>query len=140
VLTQIMGEFELGVDQGDSYKVRWPRIGPDDDRSLRISVDVSEGTVFRVMHGHPDDQIESARRVTRSAVEMLDGEPAGGFVYDCACREIILRERFDTAVEAIDSELGAPFCGFETYGETCLRKGQTSGFHNTTTVVLLFPE
>lgn len=140
LLTQIMGEFELGVDQGDSYKVRWPRIDPNDEQSLRFSVDIPEGTVFRVMHGHPDDQIESARRVTRSAVEMLEGKPAGGFVYDCACREIILGERFDAAVEAIDSELGAPFCGFETYGETCLRKGQTSGFHNTTTVVLLFPE
>jgi len=138
-MTRVMGEFEFGVDQGDSYKVRWPRMGADGDGSLQFAVDIPEGTVFRVMHGHPDEQVASARRVTREALGMLEGAPAGGFIYDCACREIILGERFGEAVDAIDAELGAPFCGFETYGETCLRKGQTSGFHNTTTVVLLFP-
>ncbi|WP_181687399.1 FIST signal transduction protein [Halorhabdus salina] len=139
VLTKVMGEFEFGVDQGDSYKVRWPRVEDPEKRELTFAVDIPEGTVFRVMHGHPDDQITSAGGVARSAVEMLDGDPAGAFVYDCACREIILDDRFDDAVAAIDDELGVPFCGFETYGETCLRKGETSGFHNTTTVVLLFP-
>jgi methyl-accepting chemotaxis protein len=139
VMTRVMGEFEFGVDQGDSYKVRWPRMGAQGDGSLQFAVDIPEGTVFRVMHGHPDDQVASARRVAREALDMLDSAPAGGFVYDCACREIILGEHFSEAVDAIDAELDAPFCGFETYGETCLRKGQTSGFHNTTTVVLLFP-
>lgn len=139
-LVQVMGEFEFGVDQGDDYKVRWPQIVGPESRSLEFAVDVPVGTVMRVMHGHPDDQIESARRAARSAVESLDGPPAGGFVYDCACRAIILGERFGEAVDAIDAEIGAPFCGFETYGETCLRKGQMSGFHNTTTVMILFPE
>ena len=139
-LVQVMGEFEFGVDQGDGYKVRWPQVVGPESRSLKFAVDVPAGTVMRVMHGHPDDQIESARRTARAAVEGLDGPPAGGFVYDCSCREIILGDRFGEAVAAIDAEVGAPFCGFETYGETCLRKGQMSGFHNTTTVMILFPE
>ena len=34
---------------------------------------------------------------------------------------------------------GAPIAGFETYGEIAMDLGQSSGFHNTTTVVLAFP-
>jgi methyl-accepting chemotaxis protein len=33
-----------------------------------------------------------------------------------------------------------PVAGFETYGEIALDVGDMSGFHNTTTVVLAFPE
>jgi methyl-accepting chemotaxis protein len=35
---------------------------------------------------------------------------------------------------------GAVLAGFETYGEIALDVGDMSGFHNTTSVVLAFPE
>ena len=35
---------------------------------------------------------------------------------------------------------GAALAGFETYGEIALDVGDMSGFHNTTSVVLAFPE
>jgi len=35
---------------------------------------------------------------------------------------------------------GVPLAGFETYGEIALAAGDMSGFHNTTSVVLAFPE
>jgi len=32
---------------------------------------------------------------------------------------------------------GIPLIGFETYGEIAMEIGQLSGFHNTTTVIML---
>lgn len=143
LLQRIMCEFEFGIDQGDGrYKMRWPWV-EDDYRVLRFALDIPEGTVFRVMHGTSDAQIESAREAAETAVEKAETESAGiagAFVYDCACRGIVLGEEFPVAVEAIADELEVPFVGFETYGEMCMGLGQFSGFHNTTTVILLLPE
>ena len=45
------------------------------------------------------------------------------------------------AVKGISEELGGvALAGFETYGEIALDVGDMSGFHNTTSVVLAFPE
>lgn len=140
-LTKVMGEFEFGIDQGRAYKIRWPRVEVMESGALHFAVEIPEGTVFRVMHGTGEKQIESAREASREAMENAEGtEIAGAFVYDCACREIILGDEFPAAVDAIDEELGVPFSGFETYGEMCMQMGQLSGFHNTTTVLMLLPE
>lgn len=138
---RIMGEFEFGIDQGDDYKIRWPQVADIDGGSIEFAVDIPEGTTFRVMYGSPDAQVDSARSAAREAVDIADGRAmAGGFVYDCACREIILGDRFGEAVDAMADVLDMPFVGFETYGEMCMQVGEMSGFHNTTSVVLLLPE
>lgn len=139
-LGQLMCEFEFGIDQGGRHKMRWPWV-EDDDGTLHFSLDIPEGTVFRVMHGTSDAQVESARDAARRAKEKAEGTPmAGAFIYDCACRGIVLGEEFPTAVNVMADELDLPFTGFETYGEMCMGLGQFSGFHNTTTVVMLLPE
>ena len=141
LLQQILCEFEFGIDQGGRHKMRWPWVEAETGDTLHFAVDVPEGTVLRVMHGTDDNQIESARTTARRAVEAAgDTAVAGGFVYDCACRGIVLGDRFPEAIAEIDDELGLPFAGFETYGEMCMGPGQFSGFHNNTTVVLLLPE
>lgn len=138
-LMRLTGEFEFGIDQGEAYKMRWPRVEDTDAGTLRFAVEIPEGTVFRVMHGGKEAQIQSAREAAREAVSLADGDPlAGAFIYDCACREIILGDEFGTAVDAMDEELDVPFCGFETYGEISMQLGQMSGFHNTTTVIMAF--
>lgn len=137
-IREIMGAYELGIDQGGTYKIRWPRV-TDDDGALHFAVAIPEGTVLRVTYGSPENQIRSARQTVRNAVADANAEIAGAFVYDCACREIILGDRFPEAVDAMSDELEAPLCGYETYGETCLQLGQHSGFHNTSTVVVLLP-
>ena len=61
-------------------------------------------------------------------------------MFDCICRNLILRDGFKDAVTAMSEELGnVPIAGFETYGEIALDAGDMSGFHNTTSVVLAFP-
>lgn len=139
LLQEILCEFEFGIDQGAQYKMRWPWI-EDEAGAMQFAVDIPEGTVLRVMHGRPDAQIESAAETARRALrDAGDVEIAGGFIYDCACRGIVLGDEFDAAVDAMASELPVPFVGFETYGELCMGPGQLSGYHNTTTVALLLP-
>ncbi|MBV0901874.1 FIST signal transduction protein [Haloarcula salina] len=139
-LYMLLGAYEFGIDQGDAYKIRWPRASVAEEGALKFAVDIPEGTVLRVMYGSRADQIESAGRAAREAVELSDSDLAGGFVYDCACREFVLQDAFSEAVDAIDDGLSAPFAGFETYGELCMQMGQLSGFHNTSTVLFAFPE
>ncbi|RQH00713.1 FIST signal transduction protein [Natrarchaeobius oligotrophus] len=140
LLQEILCEFEFGINQGTQYKMRWPWI-EDEDGAMHFTVDVPEGTVLRVMHGRPEAQIESAGETIRRALaDAGDVTMAGGFIYDCACRRIVLGDEFDAAVEEMATELSLPFVGFETYGEICMGPGQFSGYHNTTTVALLFPE
>jgi len=138
---RLMGEFEFGIDQGDGYKIRWPGVADVETGALEFAVDIPEGLVFRVMHGEPDDQIASAREAVAEALELAgDREMAGGFIFDCACREIILGDRFGEAVDTMNETLDLPLTGFATYGEIAMQMGQMTGFHNTTTVVMLLPD
>ncbi len=67
-------------------------------------------------------------------------EVAGAVVFDCSCRGLILGDEFSSAVSAMRAEMpGIPFIGFETYGEICMNANEFSGFHNTTSVVMLIP-
>jgi len=139
-LFKLLGFFEFGINQGDSYKIRWPRIHDGEAGNLQFTVGIPEETVFRVMESTVDSQIESARATAVTADELASQQYAGGFIYDCACREIILQDEFGTAVEAMSDELEAPFIGFETYGEMYIEMGQASGAHNTSTVIQLLPK
>jgi len=139
-LYMLMGAYEFGIDQGGTYKIRWPRVAVESTGALRFAVDIPEGTVLRVMYGSRAEQIRSARRAADDALARSEGDIAGAFVYDCACREIILQDAFADAVAEIADGLSAPLAGFETYGELCMQRGQLSGFHNTTTVIFALPE
>lgn len=141
VQRQLIGDTGFGIDQGDGYKVRGPWVEDQEAGSIGFSVEVPEGTVLRVMCSGPDDQVDAAHEVATEAVELADGrEMAGAFVYDCVCRRSILGDRFGDAVAAMDEAFDVPFTGFATFGEMAMQMGQTSGYHNTTTVALLLPK
>lgn len=129
-----------GDEPEPEYKIRWPGLTSTTDGPLEFAVDIEGDDELRVMHSGDQNQIESVRRAAREAVDQGDTGVAGGFVYDCICRAAILGDDFEQTVEAIDEELGAPFAGFETYGEICMNMSDMSGFHNTTSVVMLLPE
>lgn len=132
-------QYEAGLAAGSGYKIRAPlsRSGG----SISFACEVPEGAVIRITESDADSQISSAREAGRRARAALgDGVPAGAIVFDCICRNLILGQKFDAAVESIGAELGGvPLAGFETYGEIALAAGDMSGFHNTTSVVLAFP-
>jgi methyl-accepting chemotaxis protein len=131
--------YEAGLSTGDAYKIRAP-LSRGADGSLSFACGIPKGAVIRITESEPDRQVASATEAARRARARISGTPAGAIVFDCICRNLILGERFHTAVDGISRELdGAPVAGFETYGEIALDAGDMSGFHNTTTVVLAIP-
>ena len=131
--------FEAGLAAGAEYKIRAPlaRSGPS---AIQFACGIPEGSVIRITESAPRDQIDSAREAARRAKQKLGAPAAGAIVFDCICRNLILRDQFKSAVSAMAEELGnVPVAGFETYGEIALDAGDMSGFHNTTSVVLAFP-
>jgi hypothetical protein len=133
--------YEAGLASGGEYKIRAP-LSRGADGSLSFACAIPQGARVRITESVPERQIESAREAARRAREQLGGaKPAGAIVFDCICRNLILGDRFGAAVRGISEELGGvPLAGFETYGEIALDVGDFSGFHNTTTVVLAFPQ
>ena len=133
--------FEFGLIVGaHDYKIRAP-LSLGENGALNCACGLPEGSVIRIMEGSGKDQIESARAAAVSARKALDGqEIAGAIIFDCICRNLVLGEEFQTAVKEMHKALdNCPLVGFETSGEIAMELGQTSGFHNTTTVVLAFP-
>jgi methyl-accepting chemotaxis protein len=138
--TGFLLRFEAGLAAGQEYKIRAP-LSRGGDGAIQFACGVPEGAVIRITESTPRDQIESAREAARRARSKLGGQPAAGaIVFDCICRNLILRDEFGAALRGMVEELGnVPIAGFETYGEIALDVGDMSGFHNTTSVVLAFP-
>ena len=139
-LLRMTGVFEFGIDQGGSYKMR-ACIESDPKRGTMSSlVAIPEGTRLRIMRGTVESQIASAKAAAKASHEASIHPYAGAFVFDCCCRHVILGDEFERAIDEIRQELPVPLIGFETYGELCMDLDETSGFHNSTTVIGLVPE
>jgi methyl-accepting chemotaxis protein len=132
--------YEVGLIAGaNEYKIRAP-LSVGEKGALSFACGIPEGAVVRVTQSVEEAQIASARGAAQRAKKALGSSPvAGALVFDCICRNLILGPKFGSAVKEIHQALGAPIAGFETYGEIAMDLGQSSGFHNTTTVVLAFP-
>jgi hypothetical protein len=133
--------YEAGLAAGTDYKIRAP-LSRNADGSIAFACGIAEGSVIRITESEPERQIVSAREAARRARSHLGGKAvAGALVFDCICRNLILGKDFVRAVQSMSDELGhVPIAGFETYGEIALDVGDMSGFHNTTSVVLAFPQ
>lgn len=138
--TSFLLRFEAGLAAGAEYKIRAP-LSRTPAGAISFACGLPEGAVIRITESAPKDQVESARRAAVHAKVKLGGRaPAGAIVFDCICRNLILKDQFGTAIRGMVEELGGvPLAGFETYGEIALDAGDMSGFHNTTSVVLAFP-
>jgi methyl-accepting chemotaxis protein len=133
--------YEAGLANGTQYKIRAP-LSRNADGAISFACGIPEGSVIRITESVPEAQISSAREAARRAKAALSGRPvAGALVFDCICRNLILGKDFARAVRGMAEELGdVPLAGFETYGEIAMDAGDMSGFHNTTSVVLAFPQ
>ncbi len=139
-INKFLGIYEGGLEVGEEFKVRVP-IARGPDGSMAFACGIPESTYMHVMDSDSVRQIQSAGLAARRARDQLGGaKTAGAVVFDCRCRKDVLHEEFREAVKTISQELGAPVAGYEAYGEVAMNMGDLSGFHNSTTVVLAFPE
>lgn len=139
-LSAALTNYAFGLETGNGLKIRWPGPTKTTDGPMEFTCSIPEGTVMRVTAGTDEAQKASARRAARAAMAGTDGPVAGALVFDCICRSTTLGDEFDDAVAGMYEELDAPMLGFETYGELAMERGQLSGYHNTTSVVMVFPE
>lgn len=136
--------YEAGLaigGEGAGYKIRAP-LAVLDGGALSFACGIPQGSVIRITESVAERQVVAALDAARAARGRLgDATCSGAIVFDCICRKLILEDEFLHAVRGISRELGgAKLAGFETYGEIALYSGEMSGFHNTTTVVLAFPD
>ncbi len=129
-----------GKGDESGYKVRWPGLTNNTDGAMYLTCDINEGSSIHIMKGPKEEQLKAARRAAKTAKENMEDDIAGALVFECGVRATILGDDFYKAVEAVKDEIDAPILGFETYGEVCVEENQMSGFHNTTTVVMLIPK
>ena len=131
---------ELGIVlMNDELKVRAP-LSVNDDGSINCATEVPKGQQVRVVEGDHDAIIAAAKTAAEVALEDLGEQPSGAIVFDCVARKLVLGARFDEEVAAFREVLKAPLIGFNTYGEIARVRGQLSGFHNTTAVVVALPQ
>ncbi len=133
--------FEGGLDTGGDYKIRWSGLTGATRDHLPFACTIPVGASMAIMQGTPETQIESARLAVKEALAAARGKIAGALIFDCAVRGAIMGDQFPKALAEIRGLLpGIPVIGAETYGEVGLQPGQLSGFHNTTSVVVLLPD
>lgn len=139
--SKILLKYEAGLMTGSDYKIRFP-LSVNPDGSLNFVCSIMQGSVIKIMDSQPKDQVAAAREAAEAAMKEAAGlKIAGAIVFDCVCRAMILEDKFIEAVDAIKHVFGnIPLIGFETYGEIAMQVGQLSGFHNTTTVIMLIPD
>ena len=135
--------FELGLRTGeDRYKVRYP-MSINDDGSINFTCTIPVNSTVCIMDGSDlQQQIEASRVAAQRAKDAANSAGytsfAGAFVIECSVRQFLLGDRFRQAPQAMMDVLGdIPMIGAETYGEMCMDPGEFSGYHNTTTVLLL---
>ncbi|MBN2383317.1 FIST C-terminal domain-containing protein [bacterium] len=138
---QFLIRYELGLSTGQQYKIRVP-LSKNKDGSLNFACSIPTGATFKIVESTIDRQIASARAAAENALKSIGNTRlAGALIFDCVCRRIILADRFYEGVQQIKNVIGPiPLLGFETYGEICMVAGQLSGYHNTSTVVVLIPD
>jgi methyl-accepting chemotaxis protein len=145
-IAQFLTNYMLGLATGKDgqYKTRWPG-SVNEDGSLNFTCGIAQGAIFRIMDSsNLENQINAAEKAARIARKSAENaghsEFAGIIVFDCAHRQLLLGDRFSEAVDRFKRVLpDVPMLGLETYGEIRLEPEEFSGFHNSTSVVLLLP-
>jgi methyl-accepting chemotaxis protein len=111
------------------------------DGSLVCAARIPENAQVSILDGEPRNMVEAARSAAEEARDRLEGRSAAGVVlFDCVCRGMILKDKFQQEIDAVRSVFGnVPVAGFLTYGEIARYGGKLDGWHNTTAVVAAIP-
>ncbi|HEV3190007.1 MAG TPA: FIST N-terminal domain-containing protein [Polyangiaceae bacterium] len=132
---------ELGVHFFDKISRARAPLSVGKDRSLHCAAGVPEGCLVSILDGEPLSMVQAAKSAAEEARDTLEGAKAAGvLLFDCVCRGMILKDRFDEEIAAVRGVFGdVPIAGFLTYGEIARYAGRFDGWHNATAVVAAIP-
>lgn len=109
----------LGVKDrlGDLVAIRHPMVG-NDDYSMNLGNDLTEGSAVILMETTPDGLIASTGKAIRKVDERLGSKPGAYLLVHCGGRRGGIGDRMDEAYRAIKAAAGdVPFIGVFTFGE-----------------------
>lgn len=130
----------LGIDTGEGFRLRVP-LAVNADGSIECAAEIPEFSRVHIMKTTEESATVAAARATEAAVQALASHPPGAAMFfDCVATRLRLGDGFSSELQSVGEALGgAPFVGCNTYGQIARSKGQFSGFHNCTAVVLVLP-
>ena len=124
---------------GSIYKIR-AVFSVTEDGAMVFMCGVPQESELYVMGYTRENMIESAGIAAEAANKSIGGKVSGVLIIDCAAREMILGKDFPEALNEFRRVFRVPIFGFGAMGEIYMARGQFSGFHNATSVVLALPE
>lgn len=137
--------FPLSLIGADGRRIVRTILGVDDATgSLTFAGDIPQGAKVQLMKANFDRLIEGASQASdeaRSAVQQQT--PALALLISCVGRRLVLKQRIEEELEAVQEQIGAevPLCGFYSYGEIAPFGGlQRCELHNQTMTVTSFYE
>jgi hypothetical protein len=133
----------VGVETDTGHKLRVP-LGIAENGGIICAAEVPAGATARIMSTGDASAADAAAAAARDAVAQVTrggGTPKAALFFDCVATRLRLGRAFQQELEALSGELGgAPFAGFNSYGQIVRSEGQFSGFHNCTAVVCVLPD
>lgn len=94
----------------------------DAHQSLTFAGDVPEGSKARLMKANFDRLVDGAQGAAKTSGDAIQGGGAElGLLISCVGRKLVLKQRVEEELEAVQTTLGpqARLAGFYSYGEIC---------------------
>jgi hypothetical protein len=116
----------------------------ESEQSLTFAGDVPEGAYARFMKSNVDRLIDGATGAARTSAGALDAiQPELGVLISCVGRRMVLTQRVEEEVEAVQDVVGprTVLTGFYSYGEISpFAPSATCELHNQTMTITTFAE
>jgi len=139
--------FPLNVSENDdmSHSVVRTLLAVDEGKqSMTFAGNLPEGGVAQLMKANFDRLVDGASTAAEKSFEEIGTfKPEFALLISCVGRKLILGQRIEDEVEAVQQVVGAkvPMSGFYSYGELAPdRFGEKCYLHNQTMTITLFSE
>lgn len=133
-------ENVLGLTLPDGHKLRVP-LAVLEDGSIVTATEIPEESVVQVMRltaAHAAEAAEAAVTQLRRVPSL--GKPSLAIFFDCLAARVRHQRGLGIDLRSLHERLGTDqYVAFGTAGQIARADGQFNGFHNSTSVVCIFP-
>jgi len=144
--TGLLFPLRLHIDHESKTEVVRTILGINKaDHSLTFAGDMPEGAVIALMKANSERLIDGASKAGSMSVKSLEPKtPELAILISCVGRKLVLKERTEEEVEAVQSTIGknTKIIGFYSYGELCptAPTEKQCRLHNQTMTITTFHE
>ena len=130
---------------GEDEVVRTILAVDEKEQSMTFAGDMPEGTIARFMKANFDRLVDGASGAASMSIESLGkGKAELAILISCIGRKLVLKERIEEEIEAVQEKIGAQaaIIGFYSYGEICptAPTERQCQLHNQTMTITTFRE